>query len=291
MNKTIKQYLCTTGNYGFRLYDHDRDEEAVCKLCWSNALPGGRPFPLIPEAGAVSFGRIVTGPFAYFSREYFFVVDDLSSDELVGYLTGAEGSDVKSKNGKIPWMRWRDDYAARIAEKEFGELSFKLYVPMLGFLESRKFLYTLSLGGRAVQFLLHAKSHSTEEMPSAPACPEFHFHVKAGHRGQGLGGGLIALFLQQFPDKKRYRKVCAQVTVCEGHKSMDYYTAMRYQGKKVWRIYDRKETAMYSAYEKKIWGLGPVVENASLLADRKRLLEFVSSSGSTENVCEKVQQM
>lgn len=283
MSKIGQEYLFTTGNYGFRLYDHDRDEEAVCKLCWSNALPGGRPFPLIPEAGAISFGRIVTGPFAHFAKEYFYVVDDLSAGDLVGYLTGAEGSDVKTKDGKVPWMRWRDNYATRIAEKEFGEISFKLYLPMLGFLESRKFLYTLSLGGRAVQFLLHAKTQNHKEMPSAPVCPEFHFHVKVGHRGQGIGGSLIAHFLRQFPDKKRYRRCCAQVTICEGQKSMDYYTGMRFQGKRVWRVYDRKETAMYSEQEKKAWGLGPVVENVSLVAHREHLLAFVSAPEPTEN--------
>lgn len=34
---------------------------------------------------------------------------------------------------------------------------------------------------------------------------------------------------------------------------------------------------MYNAYEKQLWGLGPVVENVSLVADRKRLLAFVKS--------------
>ena len=282
MDPADKQYLFKMGNYGFRVYDPVRDEEAVCKLCWSNALPGGRPFPLIPEAGAVSFGRIVTGPFAQYAGEYFYVVDALSTAEVVGYLTGAEGSDVQTKKGAVPWMQWRDECAQQIAEKEFGEISFKLYLPMLGYLESRKFLYTLSLGGRAVQFLLHAKFNNSKEMPRAPACPEYHFHVKQGHRRQGIGSKLIEHFLGQFPNKKKYRKICAQVTVCDGHKSLEYYTGQTYQGKRVWRVYDKKETAMYSASEKKAWGLGPVVENVSLLADRKRLLAYVKQARPVE---------
>jgi GNAT superfamily N-acetyltransferase len=273
-------YLFKMGNYGFRAYDHDRDEAAVCKLCWSNALPGGSPFPLIPEAGAVSFGRIVTGPFAQYAGDYFYVVDELSSKELVGYLTGAEGGDVETKKGAVPWMQWRDKSAEQIAEKEFGEISFKLYVPMLGYMESRKFLYTLSLGGRAVQFLLHAKFNNSKEMPKAPACPEYHFHVKEGHRRQGIGSRLIEHFLSQFPNKKKYRKVCAQVTVCSGHKSLDYYTGLTWEGKRVWKVYDKRETAMYSASEKRAWGLGPVVENVSLVADRKRLLAYVKRAAS-----------
>ena len=282
MDAQGKQYLFKMGNYGFRIYDHGKDEKDVCKLCWSNALPGGDPFPLIPEAGAVSFGRIVTGPFAQYAGEYFYVVDDLSSDELVGYLTGAEGSDVPTKKGEIPWMQWRDKSAEQIAEKEFGEISFKLYLPMLGFLESRKFLYTMSLGGRAVQFLLHAKFNNAKEMPGAPACPEYHFHVKQGHRRQGIGSRLIEHFLSQFPNKKKYRKICAQVTVCDGHKSLDYYTGQTWEGKRVWKVYDKKETAMYSVSEKQAWGLGPVVENVSLVADKKRLLAYVKNARSAE---------
>ena len=278
-----KQYLFEMGNYGFRVYNPDKDEEAVCRLCWNNALPGGRPFPLIPEAGAVSFGRIVTGPFAQYAGDYFYVVDDLRTEELVGYLTGAEGSDVTTKKGMVPWMQWRDKSAEQIAEKEFGEISFKLYLPMLGYLESRKFLYTLSLGGRAVQFLLHAKFNNSKEMPKAPPCPEYHFHVKAGHRRQGIGSRLIAHFLSQFPNKKKYRKICAQVTVCAGHKSLEYYTGLTCEGKKLWKVYDKRETAMYSASEKRAWGLGPVVENVSLVADRKRLLAYVSKITSAES--------
>ncbi|MCP5410030.1 MAG: GNAT family N-acetyltransferase [Chromatiaceae bacterium] len=280
MGPPAKQYLFKMGNYGFRLYDHGRDEEAVCKLCWNNALPGGRPFPLIPEAGAVSFGRIVTGAFAQYAGEYFYVVDDLSNKELVGYLTGAEGGAVQTKKGEVPWMQFRDTIAEQIAEKEFGELSFKLYLPMLGYLEGRKFLYTLSLGGRAVQFLLHAKFNNSKEMPKAPACPEYHFHVKQGHRGQGIGSKLIEHFLNQFPNKKKYRKICAQVTVCAGHKSLEYYTGLTWEGKQVWKVYDKRETAMYSALEKKTWGLGPIVENVSLVADKKRLLAYLTKTKS-----------
>ena len=276
MDPSDKRYFFKQGNYGFRIYENDRDEEAVCKLCWNNALPGGRPFPMIPEAGAVSFGRIVTGPFARHAGNYFYVVDDLSTKEIVGYLTGADGGAVQFNKEKVPWMQWRDKTAEKIAEQEFGDLAFKFYLPMQGYLESRKFFYTLSLGNRAVQFLLHAKNNNADEMPKAPACPEYHFHVKQGHRKQGIGRTLIKHFLNQFPDKKKYRKVCAQVTVCDGHKSLNYYLDLSYEGKRVWKVYDKRETTMYTAAEKKTWGLGPVVENVSLVADRKRLLGFLN---------------
>ncbi len=272
--KNKKKYFLKHRGYGFRIYDQDIDEEAVCKLCWNNALPGGRPFPLIPKAGSISFGRIVTGPFAKYANEYFYVVDDLSTGTVVGYLTGAEGSPAKTKKGKAPWMQWRDRYAEKIAEKEFGDVSLKLYLPMQGYIEGRKFLYTLSLGSRAIQFLLHAKLNNSKEMPEAPECPEYHFHVKDGHRGHGIGSMLIKHFLNQFPEKK-YKKICAQVTVCEGHKTLDYYTSLSYKGKTLWKVHDKKETAMYSAMEKKKWGLGPKVENVSLVADKKQLLAFV----------------
>lgn len=274
MNSSESRYFLEMERYGLRLYDHDRDEAQVCKLCWSNALPGGRPFPLIPETGALSFGRIVTGPFAEYAGEYFYVVDELSTGMLVGYLTGAEGGAVQTENGKVPWMQWRDKAAERIAEQEFGEISLKLYLPVYGYLESRKFLHTLSLGSRAIQFLLHAKFNNTKEMPGAPDCPEYHFHVAEGHRGKGLGSKLIEHFAGQFSGKK-YSKICAQVTVCEGCKSLDYYKQMVYRGKKVWKVYDRRSTAMYTAAERERWGLGPTVENVSLVASRKRLLAFV----------------
>lgn len=262
------------GNYGFRLYDHDRDERDVCKLCWNNALPGGRPFPLIPEAGAVSFGRIVTGPFARYAANYFYVADDLTTGRLIGYLTGAEGGAVKTGRSEVPWMAWRDRVAERIAEEEFGEISYRLYMPGYGYLQGAKFLYALSLGPRALQFLLHAKFNNAREMPTAPACPEFHFHVAKGHRGSGIGRKFIEHFVSQFPQKK-YKKICAQVTVCEGQKSLDYYMGMSHLGKNVWKVHDKRETDMYTAAEKQAWYLGPMVENVSLIADKKRLLAYV----------------
>lgn len=274
MGARTDRYFLQMGNYGFRLYDHDSDEQPVCKLCWSNALPGGRPFPLVPAAGAISFGRIVTGPFARYAPNYFFVADDLTTGKLIAYLTGAEGSTIKTKAGKVPWMQWRDSVAEQIAEEEFGEISYRLYIPAYGYLQGMKFLYTLSLGPRAIQFLLHAKFNNAKEMPKAPACPEYHFHVEKGHRGQGIGSKLIEHFVSQFPEKK-YKKICAQVTVCEGQKSLDYYKRMSSTDKKVWKVYDRKETDMYTAAEKQAWGLGPVVENVSLLADKKTLLAYV----------------
>jgi GNAT superfamily N-acetyltransferase len=268
------QYFLTLGDYGFRLYDHDRDEHDVCRLCWSNALPGGRPFPLIPEAGALSFGRVVTGPFARCARKYFYVADDLNSGRLIGYLTGAEGSPIDTEDGKVPWMIWRDEIAEQIAEDEFGEVSLRLYVPAFAYLEGGKLLYTLSLGRRAVQFLLHAKFNNAMEMPKAPSCPEFHFHVAKGHRGLGIGSKLIEHFVSQFSENK-YKKICAQVTVCEGQKPLQYYQRMSHQGKEVWKVYDKRETNMYTAAEKQEWDLGEVVENVTLVADKKRLLDFV----------------
>ncbi len=268
------QYFLVENNYGFRQYDHDRDEKAVCRLCWSNALPGGRPFPLIPEAGALSFGRIVTGPFAKHQPNYFYVVDELNSGKLIGYLTGAEGSPKKIKNGKVAWMERRDKAAKQIAENEFGKLSYRFDLPIQGFLEGSKLLYTLSLGPRAVQFLLHAKFRGAEEMPTAPGCPEFHYHVAKGYRGQGIGSMLIAHFVSQFSAEK-YRKICAQVTVCDGQKPLSYYKQMSYEGKKVWKVFNKKETAMYTAAEKREWSLGEVVENVSLVADKNILLAYV----------------
>ena len=275
MDVSERDYFLKSGNYGFRVYNHDRDERDVCELCWSNALPGGRPFPLIPAAGAVSFGRIVTGPFAEYASAYFYVADDLSTGQLVGYFTGAEGSAVKTRDGKIPWMTWRDRKAEQIAEDEFGELSYALYMPWYGYMEGVKFTYTLSLGPRAMQFLLHAKYNNAKEMPKAPSCPEYHFHVAKGHRGKGIGSRFIEHFLTCFPSSK-YDKVCAQVTVCSGQKSLDYYRRMTYRGKRVWKVYEKRETHMYTEAEKREWDLGPVVENVSLVATKDCLLAFVS---------------
>ena len=274
MGVSEREYFFKSGNYGFRAYDHDRDEREVCELCWNNALPGGRPFPLIPAAGAVSFGRIVTGPFAEYASDYFYVADDLSTGELVGYFTGAEGSAVKTRDGKVPWMTWRDRKAERIAEGEFGEISFRLYMPAYGYMEGAKFLYTLSLGPRAIQFLVHAKYNNAGEMPKAPGCPEYHFHVAKGHRGNGIGSRFIEHFLTRFPSS-RYDKICAQVTVCAGQKSLEYYRRMTHEGKRVWKVFDKRETRMYTAAEKRELNLGPVVENVSLVAKKDRLLTFV----------------
>jgi GNAT superfamily N-acetyltransferase len=268
------RYFARLGNYGFRQYDHDRDELDVCKLCWSNALPGGRPFALIPEAGAVSFGRVITGPYAKYAPEYFYVADDLNSGRLIGYLTGAEGGPITVEDEEVPWMEWRDKTAERIGENEFGEISLKLYFPAYAYLEGGKLLYTLSLGRRAVKFLLHTKFNYAKEIPKAPPCPEFHFHVAKEHRGLGIGSKFIEHFVSRF-SASRYNKICAQVTICEGRKPLSYYKRMSYRGRRVWKVYDKKETTIYTDEEKRQWGLGPVVENATLVADRKRLLAFV----------------
>ena len=274
MDVSERDYFLQSENYGFRVYDHDTDELGVCELCWSNALPGGRPFPLIPAAGAVSFGRIVTGPFAEYAGAYFYVADDLSTGELVGYFTGAEGSAVETPDGRVSWMTWRDRKAEQIAENEFGELSYRLYMPGYGYLQGIKFLYTWSLGPRAIQFLLHAKQNNIKEMPKMPDCPEYHFHVAKGHRGKGIGSTFIEHFLTRFPSSE-YEEVCAQVTVCSGQKSLDYYRRMTYEGQRVWKVYEKRETQMYTEAEKREWNLGPVVENVSLVAAKDRLLAFV----------------
>lgn len=268
------RYIVRQGSYGIRLYGHDRDEGEVCKLCWKNALPGGRPFPLVPEAGAVSFGRIVTGPFARYASEHFFVAEDLTTGRLVGYLTGAEGSAVQTSDGDIPWAVWRNKIAQQIAADEFGEISPKICIPAYGFVEGVKFLYTISLGARAIAFLLHEKFHGDEEMPNLPACPEFHFQVEKAHRGRGIGGKLIEQFLSRLAGDK-YKMVCAQVTVCDGQKPLAYYKRMSVGGRKLWKVYDRRETAIYTPDEKDAWGLGPLVENVSLVADKERLLSSI----------------
>ena len=262
------------GRYGYRLYVHDQDEEAVCRLCWENALPGGRPFPLIPEAGALSFGRIITGPFARCAPRYFYVVDDLSSGSPVGYFTGSDGNAVETPEGVIPWATHRDSVARQIAADEFGEISPKACIPTYGFVEGVKFLYTLSLGARAIQFLLHEKFNGDKEMPEMPPGPEFHFQVGKGHRGQGIGRTLIEHFASGLTGDKS-KSLCAQVTVCDGQKSLAYYRSMSVGGEELWKIYDRRETAIYTSEEKEQWGLGLLVENVSLLADRERLLAFV----------------
>jgi len=280
LSERNSHYFLKTGSYGFRLYEHDRDEEAVCKLCWKNALPGGRPFPLIPEAGALSFGRICTGPFAEYAPAYFYVAEHLTTGELVGYLAGAEGSAVKTANGAIPWLQWRDSRAHRIAEDEFGDISPRLCTPADQVLEGTKLLYTMSLGPRAIQFLLHEKLNNDREIPNLPACPEYHFQVAKGHRGHGVGGTLVKHFVSRFT-ATAYKETSAQVTVCEGQVPLAYYERMSVQGEPLWRIYDRRETAIYTEDEKNAWGLGAVVENVSLVADKNRLLAFVRRSRRT----------
>jgi GNAT superfamily N-acetyltransferase len=262
------------GNYGIRLYEHERDEHAVCLLCWKNALPGGRPFHLLPEAAALSFGRIVTGPFVRYASEYFYVVDDLATGELVGYLSGAEGSTVDTAAGDIPWMELRDKSAHRIAEDEFGDISPKLGTPADQFREGARFLYTFALGPRAVQFLAHVKLNDEREMPDLPTCPEFHFQVETHHRGQGIGGKLLEHFASRFSGRK-YKKIGAQVTVCDGQVPLAYYERMSVEGEPLWSIYDRRVSTIYTEDEKEAWGLGDLVENVSLVADRDRLLAFV----------------
>lgn len=65
------------------------------------------------------------------------------------------------------------------------------------------------------------------------------------------------------------------MTVCEGQKTLAYYSRMRVGGEQLWQIFDRRETAIYTPEEKEAWGLGTRVENLTLVADRKRLLAFV----------------
>lgn len=268
-------YFLKRGNYGYRLYAHDRDEKDVCNLCWKNALPGGRPFPLIPEAGALSFGRVVTGPYARYAPAYFYVAEELTSGALVGYLTGTEGGAVETAEGEIPWVAWRNQIAQQIAADEFGTISPMVCIPAYGFVEGVKFLHTVSLGPRAVQFLLHLKFKGEREMPALPSGPEFHFQVEKGHRGQGIGRGFVEHFLSRFSGEEP-KNIAAQVTVCEGQKSLAYYMRMTIGGEKLWQIYDRRETSIYTPDEKKAWDLGPLVENVSLVADRKRLLAFIT---------------
>ncbi len=268
------KYFLETSDCGLRLYEHDRDEEAVCRLCWKNALPGGRPFPLIPEAGALSFGRIITGPFAQCAPDTFYVADDLTNGELIGYLTGAKGGSVAEADGDVPWIVWRDRIAHRIAEGEFGEISPKLFHPAQHFVEGTKLLYTMSLGPRAIQFLLHVMVHGNKEMPDLPTCPEFHFQVEAKHRGRGIGGRLLELFVSRLP-AETHTEIGAQVTVCDGQVPLSYYESMSVGDEPLWRVCDRRETTMYTDEEKRVWELGARVENVSLVATKSRLLAFV----------------
>ncbi|MEA3275355.1 MAG: hypothetical protein U9Q81_08740, partial [Pseudomonadota bacterium] len=130
---------------------------------------------------------------------------------------------------------------------------------------------------RAVAFLLHAKKYRKKEMPKlAPDCPEFHFQVAKKHRGKRVGTQLIIHFLEQLP-AGRHEKVCMQITACEASKPLEFYTSIKYKGDQIWKVYDRKETGMYTKKEKKKWDLGPVVENITLIADRRKLLLYFGS--------------
>jgi len=262
---------------GLRGYDQGGDEQAVCRLCWKNALPGGRPFPLIPKYGAVSFGRIVTGPYEQGAGKYFYVAEDLGTEQIVGYFTGATGQGVKTPAGTLSWMTWRDNTAMRIAEEEFGDLFHHYALSEELTVETPKYLYTASLGARAIAFLLHAKHYHALEMPELPsATPEFHYQVAKKYRSMGIGKQLLLHFLKQLGSDLGH-EVCMQVTVCQAGKSLEEYTGMRHKGKPLWEVYNRRVTKMYTDKEKKKWGLGPVVENVTLVAGRERLLSFLEN--------------
>ncbi|MEA3277426.1 MAG: hypothetical protein U9Q81_19515, partial [Pseudomonadota bacterium] len=213
-------FFYKTREYGFRKYDHAKDEKAVCILCWKNSLPGGRPFLLIPEQGAMSFGRIVTGPYVQAESGYFYVAEYLNTGKIIGYATGASGKSQKTPDGTVSWMTWRDDKAEEIAMEEFGRISKQLLFLEGVIRQSEEYLYTTSLGPRAVAFLLHAKKYRKKEMPKlVPDCPEFHFQVVKKHRGKRVGTQLIIHFLEQLP-AGRHEKVCMQITACEASKPL-----------------------------------------------------------------------
>jgi GNAT superfamily N-acetyltransferase len=125
------------------------------------------------------------------------------------------------------------------------------------------------------------KVHNYKEMPALPDCPEFHFQVDSKHRGRGIGGKLLEVFVSRLSAEKHV-EVGAQVTVCDGQAPLAYYQAMSLDGRPLWRVYDRRETAMYMEEEKRVWELGPLVEHVGLVADRDRLLAFVRKEKYTK---------
>ena len=115
-----KQYLFKDGNYGFRLYDHGRDEEAVQTLL-EQRTTGGRPLPLISPKQAPSALAELLPEHSPSTPANTSVVDDLSNKELVGYLTERKAVRYRPKR-EVPWMQFRDTIAEQIAEKSLRAL-------------------------------------------------------------------------------------------------------------------------------------------------------------------------
>ena len=65
-----------------------------------------------------------------------------------------------------------------IAGEEFGDLFHHYILSEKLIVETPKYLYTASLGARAIAFLLYAKHYHVLEMPALPsATPEFHYQM------------------------------------------------------------------------------------------------------------------
>lgn len=257
----------------YRLYNPDTDEAQVCDIAHAGALPGGRRFPLVPPDRALSFGRIVTGPFAKKEPGNFIVAVDHSGGQeiVVSYLTGA----LRERH-----IEDRNRMAQQIALDEFGGVN--LFRPI----DTFKALVTAgTTPARTIKFLLHAMHHQANEMPQTPPegsirFGEWHWSTYPQYRGQQIGTSALTYFLQNALDEG-IESICIQVTVCDGSetvgKTLPYYLAMRHKGTRVWELYDIKETTMYTAAEKQEWRLGSHVYNATLFSETELLHAFTRS--------------
>jgi len=276
--KDQRQYLripSTRKHISYRLYDPETDEAQVCDIVHAGALPGGRRFPLVPQNRSLSFGRIITGPFAQKEPDNFIVAVDHSGgkEQVVSYLTGA----LREQH-----IEERDRLATQIALDEFGGVS------LLSPLDTLKAFITVGTAPkRTLRFLLHAMHNQADEMPETPPeerirFGEWHWSTHPQYRGQHISMSVLVYFLQKALDEG-IESICIQVTICEGSESetlgkdLAYYLAMNHKGATVWELYDIKETRMYTEAEKKEWGLGAHVYNASLYTETELLLAFTKS--------------
>lgn len=257
----------------YRLYDPETDEAQVCDIVHAGALPGGRRFPLVPKTRALSFGRIVTGPFAKKEPDNFLVAVDQSGGKeiVVGYLTGA----LRERH-----IKERNRLAEQIALDEFGGVN--LFSP---FDTLKAFVTVGTVPKRSIKFLLHAMNNQAKEMPETPPeesirFGEWHWSTHPKYRGQNISISALVYFLQTALDEG-IESICIQVTVCEGTKTvgknLPYYLKMKHKGTAVWELYDIKETHMYTEAEKKEWRLGTNVYNATLYTETELLHEFTKN--------------
>jgi hypothetical protein len=271
-----RQYLSIPSKLkpiSYRLYDPETDEAQVCDIVHAGALPGGRRFPLVPQTRSLSFGRIITGPFAQKEPDNFIVAIDHSGGEekVVSYLTGA----LREQH-----IEERNRLATQIALNEFGGVS------LLSPLDTLKAFITVGTAPkRTLRFLLHAMHNQADELPQTPPegsirFGEWHWSTHPRYRGHRISIPALVYFLDK-AFEEGIESICIQVTVCDGSetlgKALPYYLKMNHKGAKVWELYDIKETHMYTEAEKQEWRLGAHVYNASLYSETELLLAFTKS--------------